>query len=136
YARAGGLCRVQRFARAGGRFVAERRRDAGHMEPVGARENSFPVDGSRIELADGRMRPVVDNIRRALACTALDVVDPYSVASANDEVGSDALGSQRAYRRFSDIVRRQAGDVITVEAELREADGHIRLAAAERGRED
>ena len=42
-----------------------------------------------------------------------------------------AFGAQRAHGGLADVVRRQPRDVITLEAEQREADGHVRLSAAE-----
>ena len=48
---------------------------------------------------------------------------------------SHAFGPQGANRGVADGVRRQPRDVVTVEAEVREADADIGFTAAEGGRE-
>ena len=44
---------------------------------------------------------------------------------------ADAFGPQRADAGVADRVRRQARDVVALQPELRQADGDVRLAAAE-----
>ena len=101
------------------------------MEPGGACQYGVPVDRIRLHLADGRAGPVVDHHRGALARAGLREVDPDTAAAAQDPAGLHAFGAQRADRRLADRVRRQTRDVLALEPELREADGDVRLAAAE-----
>ena len=77
-------------------------------------------------------RAIVDDVRRALAGARLDEIHADAIAAANDVVGPHAFGAQRAHGGLADVVLRQPRDVIAVEAEQREADGHVGFAAAER----
>ena len=61
---------------------------------------------------------------------------PIAIAAADDEVGADALGAQRADGAVADGVARQPRHVVALEAELRDADRDVGLAAAEGGAED
>ena len=136
------LIRAPAFLRGGHRFVgarhrvgAERRGDAGDMEPRRAVEDLRPVDGAGRHLADRGSGAVVDHHRCALAGAALGEVDADAIAAARDRVGAHAFGAQRADRRVADRILRQPRDIPAVEPELREADGDVRLAAAEGGDE-
>jgi hypothetical protein len=105
------------------------------VEPRGAVEHLRPVDCVRLHLGDRRPRAIVNDLRRALARAGLGVIDADAIAAAQNVVGSNPFGAQRANRRFTDVVCRQPRHVVAVEAELRQADRGVRLAAAEGGDE-
>src|SRR6185503_19518176 len=134
-ARAGALRRAERGGGRCRRLRPERRRDAGDVEPGRARHHLVPVLRAGGDLADRRMRAVVDHRARPLAGAGLGEIDADPTARANDERGVDAFGAQRAHRRVANRVRRQAGDVAAVQPELRQARGHVGFAAAEGRRE-
>src|SRR5262249_52276865 len=71
--------------------------------------------------------------RRALARARLREIDADAAPASRNMGCAHAFRPQRADGRVADRVRGQPGDVVALEAELREADGHVRLAAAERG---
>ncbi len=85
--------------------------------------------------ADRRARAIVDDLRRPLARASLGVVDADAIAAAQDVIGAHALRPQRADRGVADVVLRQPRHVVAVEAELRQADRGVGLAAAEGGDE-
>src|SRR5262249_38763805 len=118
------------------RLLAERRRNPRHVKPPCAFHDRIPVDAVRRQLADGRMRAIVDDRRGALARAGLRIVDPDAVAATNDVIGPDAFCPKRADGGVADGVFREPRDVVAIETELREADGDVRFAAPERRRED
>ena len=69
----------------------------------------------------------------ALAGAAFGVVDADPVAAADDGVGADAFGAQRADRGIADRILRERGDVDALEPEQRQADGDVGFTAAEGG---
>ena len=77
-------------------------------------------------------RWLADDSATTLACSGFGEVDPDPAAAAENPVGADSFGAQRSYRRLADSVRRQPGDVLALDSELRQADGNVRLTAAER----
>jgi hypothetical protein len=115
-----------------GAIGPERRRDAGDVKPVRAVEDGLPVHRVGRHLADRGTRPIVEDRRGPLAGADFRVVDPDPAAAAHDAIGPYPLGAQRPDGRITNRVVRQRGDVHALEAELREADGDIGLAAAER----
>ena len=132
HARAGGLRGLDGLVRARGCAGAESGCDARHVEPGRAVEDSGPVGRPRLHLGDRRVRAVVDHRRGPLAGPSLREVDADPVAAALDELGSHAFGADRLHRRIPDRVPGQPGHEVALEAEVRQADGHVRLATAER----
>src|SRR5690606_39767357 len=78
------------------------------------------------------VRAVVDDRRGALARAGLGEVDADALAAADDGAGLHALGAEGADGGVANRVLRQLRDVPAVEPEVREAHGHVGLAAAER----
>src|SRR6266545_468324 len=82
------------------------------------------------------MRAVVDDSAGTLARARLGEIDPDPAAAADDVVRANAFRAQRANRRVPDGMGRQPRHVVALEPEVREARCHVRLAAAERCRQD
>ena len=112
-------------------FGPKRRGDAGDVKPRGAGQHGAPVNGIGRQLADRRVRAIVDDGRGALARSGLGEVDPHARAAADDVIGAHALGPQRADGGVADRVRGESRHVDALAAEVREADGHVGFAAAE-----
>jgi hypothetical protein len=120
-----------RRLRGGGGLRAEGRRDPGDVEPGGAGHDLVPLHRVGGDVADGRLRAIVDDRPGPLAGAGLGEINPDAMAGANDVRGVDALGAQCPHAGIADRVRREARDVAAVQAELREAGGDVGLAAAE-----
>ena len=100
-----------------------------------AAKSRRPIHAGGIHLADRRPGAIVDDHRRPLARAALGVVDADAIAAAEDGFGANAFGAKRFDRRVADRVRRQPRHIPALDPELRQADGDVGFAAAERGDE-
>ena len=105
------------------------------MKPLRAVEHGVPVHSVRLHLADRGVSTIVDDDGRTLAGATLGEINTDTIAAADDVVGADALGSQDSHRGIAERIARHSGDVPTVQAKVRETDGHVRFTAAEGGDE-
>jgi len=111
---------------------AERRRDAGKVEPVRAFKNHIPVEVGGSGLLNGRMRPVINANGTALRRAFLIIGDTDTVASTHDHRGIHAVAAQRVDRSLSDGMRGQFGDVDGVKAVVSQRNSYVSFPATER----
>src|SRR5699024_11188677 len=110
---------------------AQRRRDAGEVEPVHALKDGVPVEIGGGSLLDGGVRAVIDAHRAALRSALLVVVDADTVAAAHDLGGVDAVAAQAVDGALADGMGGQLGDEHGVRAIVGQRDSHVGFAAAE-----
>ena len=110
---------------------AQRRGDAGEVEPLHALKNGIPVEISRSRLGNGGMGAVINAHAGTLGSALLVEVDAHTVAAAGDLAGVHTVAAQAVHRRLADGVGGQLGDVSGVQAIVGQADGHVGLTAAE-----
>ena len=126
-----GLGRFHRFQADGGGALRDGGRDAGPVEPARAREDGVPVDHARL---DGRQRgtgPVVDHLAAATDRTVLQEIDAQAVAARSGYAACPRhTGAGNSRQARAEVVVGQAGDILGVETEIGQGDGHVDLAAA------
>ena len=113
-----------------GSLVRDGRRDARPVEPVGTLHDGVEVEIRGVGLGDGRVRTVVDHLRRTHRSSGFEVVDPDTVPAPGDEVGLHAVFAQRIDGRLSDLMLREFRHEVGVVAVVGTRDGHVGLAAA------
>ena len=114
---------------------AQRRSDAGEVEPIHTVKNLFPVEVARLCVCNCRVCTVVDANAAALRSTLLEEVDAHTVAAAHDFAGADAIAAQAVHAHLTDGVFRQLGDEVNVYTIVCQGNSNVCLAAAEGGLE-
>ena len=116
-----------------GGALAQGRGDAGPVEPVGPFEDLVPVDHTWLDLGDGGMGTVIDDLGAAGDGTGLEIVDAHPVTAIDDAVGAHAEAAEFREAHVGDVVLRKTGHELGVDTVVGKGNGHVGLAAAEGG---
>ena len=116
-----------------GRALAQGRRDAGPVEPVGAGEHLAPVHHAGLDLGDGGVRAVVNDLAAAGHGPGLEIVDAHAVAAVHHAVEVHPQTAEFGQTHIGDIVLGHARHEMRIDAVVGQRHGHIGLAAAEGG---
>ena len=116
-----------------GRVCAQGRRDPGEVKPRGALKNAVPREDLRGTIHQRRVRPVVDHLGGTLIRSGLKIIDPHSIAAANDEGSVDPHASQKGKAGIRNGVGGQYGDIGNFQPKACERDRHIGLASPKSG---
>ena len=109
---------------------AERRGDAGEVEPVHALKDGVPVEVRGGSLLNRGMRTVINADRAALGSALFIIIDAHTVAAAGNLRGVYAVAAQGVDRGLADGVRGQLGDKRRVHAVVCQRDRDVGFAAA------
>ena len=109
---------------------AQRRGDAGEVEPVHALKDGVKVKVGHRRVGHGGMRTVIDADGTTLGSALLVEVDAHTVAAAGDLAGVDAIAAQRVDAGLADGMGGQLGHKRDVGAVVGQRDRHVGLAAA------
>ena len=122
-----------RFQAGIGGTLAQGRRDARPMEPVGAFQHLAPVHHARLDLGDGRIGPVIDHFAAACHGTGLQIVDTDTVAAIHHAVEVHPQPAELGQTHVGNIVLGHARDEMRVHTVIGQGNGHVGLTAAEGG---
>ena len=115
------------------RSLAQGRRNAGPVEPVGAGEHLAPVHHAGLDLGDGRIRTVVHHLAATGHGPGLEIIDAHAVAAVHHAVEVHPQAAELCQTHIGDIVLGHARHEMRIDAIVGQRHGHIGLAAAECG---
>ena len=111
--------------------LGQGRGDAGPVEPVGTLEHFAPVDHAGLDLGDGGVRTVVDDLGTAGDGARFEVIDADAVAAVDDAVGVHAEAAELGGAHRRDVILGETGHEVGIHAVVGEGNGDIGFAAAE-----
>ncbi len=128
------LCALHGSHGAVGGVLADRRGDAGDVQPGGIRHDGIEVEVLGLCQRDGGGLTVVDDVARPLVGAGLKVVDSHPSAARHlDGGGIDPPLAHFADRSLPDVVVRKGGDELGILSEQAEGDGDVRLSTTKGG---
>jgi len=101
------------------------------VKPFRTGQDFVPLELPRPRLGNGAVRTIVDDLSRPLACALFEKINTDAITRTDDGGGIDPEAAQFVDGALREIIGRQARDVASVGAELREHHRHIGLCAAE-----
>src|SRR5579863_1099842 len=102
------------------------------MTPLRAREDTLPVDFSRLDSADGRVSAVVEHRARTRRGAELDEVEAQPAVLRPDQLGDvDARLAHAVLEQTAQRVLGEARDPRAFETQSRHADRHVQFAPAD-----
>ena len=110
---------------------AQRRGNAGEVEPVGALKDLVPVEVGGLGLGNGGVGAVIDADAAALGSALFVKVDADPVAAPDNLGGVYAIAAQGVDSGLTDGVGGQLGDEGGIHTVIGQRDRHIGFAAAE-----
>ncbi len=113
---------------------ADGRSNPGYVEPAGIPKGFIPVDVAGLGKRNRAALAIVDDLGGALIGTGLDIVHPHTALAAHDTGCVHSEAAQfRDHRVANGIFLRENGHEGCRQAQLRQGDRHVGLAAAEGG---
>lgn len=124
-------CRPHRSQDAVGRLLTERRRHAGHVQPVPIRQQRRPVVRAATGTREDRVRAVVEHFARPLDGARRQEVQAHAPCGLLHGARIHAMPAQLAQRGFAQRVVRHQPDHARIVAEARQRHGDVRFRATD-----
>ena len=112
-----------------GQFAAERRGDAGPVEPVCTVKDGIPVKIGALCQRDGRAGAVIDDLGCALRRALFAEVNAKPVAAADHILRVDAIAAQLIDGALADLMGRDLCNIGGVQTVVCQRNGHVGLTA-------